>query len=58
MTAIYQTHHLNLQVFVLSIVLKESLFVSREFEPMGKQICSLLKDVSPPEQMFPVNLLG
>lgn len=58
MTAIYQTHHLNLQLFMMLILLRECLFVSNEFVAQGKHIYSRLKDASPPEQMFHVNLFS
>lgn len=58
MTVIYQTHHLNLQLFVMLILLRECLFVSNGFVARGKHINSRLKDVSPPEQMFHVNLFS
>lgn len=58
MTAIYQTHHLNLQLFMLLVPLRECLFVVNEIVAQGKQIYSCLKDMSSPEQMFHVNLFS
>lgn len=36
MTAIYQTHHLNLQRFMMLILLRECLFVSNELVAPGE----------------------
>lgn len=58
MTAIYQTYHLILQLFMTLILLRECLFVSNKFVAWGKQIYTQLKDLSPPKQMFHVNLFS